>query len=499
MSDAHDTTSDPTPPADAADTPGASPQKATDTAAPKPKSWLRRRWKRVLGVALLLGLICIGPWPADNSTYVASDYETSTLAAIGTPTIRRGPARLGVAEVDITPDIGHPLAGFGGRRPKAATSIHSHCYLRAMSITVDDLTVTVLAADMLMINAKLAAAILDRAGLEPGDVYFTATHTHSGPGGWGDHPLEVLLDGDYDPAYFDKLAGLAADVVKQSRDPAAATPVDVATVTYLQDKAQRNRVTPGGPTFDQMSILMFRPHGDADAKPAAMLATYGPHATVCGQFSHAVSADYPGGLVDTLKARTGAGMVMFAAGAVGDATANRPKADTPEQRADELGRLLGDHIADQITHPRWQSEITLGNWRIGVDLPSLRVPVTRSLRLSPVCTNWIADRHTHLHALRIGDAVLTAMPGDVAGSIAQPLADHAAQHGVTSILTSFNGDYRGYIIAADVFNSTSHYETRTMNFYGPQMGPYMLSLAERLTDGLTAKSGVSGGTDKGEQ
>ena len=73
--------------------------------------------------------------------------------------------------------------------------------------------------------------------------------------------------------------------------------------------------------------------------------------------SHAISADYPGELVDAVREATGAGTVMFAAGAVGDSSPIRPNADTSEARAS--------------CSPRGAKEDLQGTWWDVVRLPGL--------------------------------------------------------------------------------------------------------------------------------
>jgi len=62
-----------------------------------------------------LAVICIGPWPADNGHFAASDYQEKTLDRLTSvkPVVALpGELRAGVAEIDITAPLGHPLAGF---------------------------------------------------------------------------------------------------------------------------------------------------------------------------------------------------------------------------------------------------------------------------------------------------------------------------------------------------------------------------------------------------
>src|SRR5258705_117883 len=79
-------------------------------------------------------------------------------------------------------------------------------------------------------------------GSGPDQFYCTASHTDAGPGGWGDHPLEMLVAGAYDRAYFETLAGQLADAVRRSRS--RTEPAELGFVRVEAPGRQRNRVDP---------------------------------------------------------------------------------------------------------------------------------------------------------------------------------------------------------------------------------------------------------------
>ena len=56
------------------------------------------------------------------------------------------------------------------------------------------------------------------------------------------------------------------------------------------------------------------------------------------------------------------------------------------------------------------------------------------------------------------------------------------QKGVNLMITSFNGGYVGYI-TPDKYYGMDSYETRTMNWFGPQNAAYF----EELMQGLISK------------
>jgi hypothetical protein len=433
-------------------------------------------------------LIVLGPWPADNSPYLDSRYHRESVGALSAAPMLRsppGPIRVGVAEADISPPPGHPLAGFSARKESGYRDVASPCFARALTVASGDTRVTILTADLLLVNAKLARAVLDRTGLPEAELYFTASHTHSGPGGWGDHVLEKLVAGPYDPRFFNTLADQLADVVTRSR--AELTLAELGVVAVPTTGRQTNRLQWDAPLDDRLVALAFRQAGEKPGSPRPLLASlvvFSAHATVCGTTNNDLSADYPGELVAALRKRTGCPAVLFAAGAVGEAAPFRVPAGSEQESARLLGHALADDLAKAMGGVRFEREVPLAAVRVPIDLPQFRIPVGSRWRVSPVCSSWVSDRHTHLHGLRLGPAVLVGFPGDYSGRLAKGLAEWAAARGLTLVPTSFNGDYKGYFVSERSYMNLRSYETRDMNFFGPWAGEYLADLSKRVVERL---------------
>ncbi len=446
-----------------------------------------RRWLRRLLLGLTVSLFLVGPWPVDDSGFDGSAYQVRTLDRLESTRFNpsSGSIRVGVAEVDLTPASPRPLAGFIGQIRTPFVGVDAPCLARALSVERGDQTVTILTADLLLIDARMARAVVDRAGLRADQVYFTSSHTHGGPGGWGNHPLEMLVAGAYDPSYFETLVDQLTQAVRQSR--AKLEPAELGFVQVATHDRQRNRVDPKLPTHDPLSALVFRPFGaSADAPPLAVLVVFGAHATVSHPVPPRLGSDYPGALVEELKRKTGAKAVLFASGAVGDASPARPKAASQFKSAEALGRSLAGDLMTALPAIHFDREVVVNNLRLDVDLPPIRLPFfDAKLRFSPAMTWWIADRRTHLHALRIGPAVLVGFPGDYSGHLALNLEKSSSHSRLSVVPTSFDGDFRGYLVSGRVFRDRSCYETRWMSFYGPILGDYFNDLARRMIDRLS--------------
>ena len=445
----------------------------------------RRNWSLAFAAVLSASLTFLGPWLIDDRHMNASDYFRETSARRDSTAVQfgEGDLELGTAEVDLSPPPGHPLAGFGNRRSNAYQAVDTRCFARALTLRCGTVDVTILTADLLLINEDLARAVLARTGLSPHQIYFTASHTHSGPGGWGDHPLEQFVTGEYDPEYFSTLSQQLSECVIQSRSERER--VEVAAVTIPVPEHSHDRIGTQRGVRPQLAALLFRSRRATDRSPSAIMAVYGAHATVVEANPATLSADYPGAFVNRLREQSGAAFVAFAAGAVGDAAPARPAASDCRESARLLGEGLAAKLAPRIGELRYERHPQLAVQRLEVTMPELQVALNARWRVSPLATAWIAEPRTHLHVLRIGPLVLLGMPGDFSGELANRLESEVAGSETALVVTSFNGDYKGYFVSREIFTGMHRYETRVMNFFGPWGGDYLNAIAARMIDRAT--------------
>jgi neutral ceramidase len=446
----------------------------------------RTRIVRGFVVLIVLFVIIVGPWPANNGTYVGSDYQRTTLARLGAMHIapaHPAPLRIGVAEVDITPadGIGHELAGYANQPTKEARAIFSRVFARALTIESSDTHITILAVDLLSMHPRMVRAILERTGLAAEDIYFTASHTHSGPGEWGSKWYEEFALGAYDEAYFNTLANQLASVITQSRE--ALVPAEVGVAVARAPHLLRARIDGINEADDRIVAVAFRDatsERGGGAPPLAVLVTYAAHPTASGRDDLRMSADYPGATVDRLRELTGTAHVLFAAGAVGDAAPVPPGHLISCEGAQQMGAALAELIAPQIAAAQFDRQSPFASVRLAVDMPPLRVPLTNYLQSSRVLTSIVDQRQTYMHVLRVGPVVLAGMPCDFSGGAARPFIEWAEANDLVAITTSFNGDYHGYFMSSREFFNCPKLEQRATFMRGPWIGEYFADLAVRV-------------------
>ncbi len=439
------------------------------------------------GAWFLFGFwLIVGPWPVDDTPGSAQPWGRKTARRLELSPLRTSldVFQVGVAEVDLTPTSPIPIAGFIDQIVQPYEGVNSTCFAKALTITTQISTVTIVAVDMLLIDERLAQSVLARTGLAREQIYFTATHTHSGPGGWGNHPLERLVAGSFDPEVFDRLAGRIAEAVVTSRS--RREPAEVAFVRTNPNGLQRNRIVPGQPTNDALSAWIFRSTDSASGRRVlATLAVFGAHATISHPVPPRLGGDYPSAFAAALRKQVDTGVVLFAAGTVGDSSPVRPPAPTQQQSVEAYGKLLATSLLQGFEAAEFRPTIDLANLGLVVDLPPVQVPFfSPSLRFSPLLFWWVGRRTTYLHVLKLGPAILVGFPGDYSGHLGARL-----KGSVPVVATSFNGDYKGYLVSIETFRRPDPfcYETRWMSFFGSDLGDDLTNLSQQCITKIEAR------------
>lgn len=449
-------------------------------------AFYRRKWF-LLVVVVVIFIVFVGPWPSDNRHYANSRYARATMERLEniTSTWSQGPFVAGVGVVDITPPLGEPMAGYSARCPMESDGIADRIFAKALTLSNGQKTVTILTADILLIPPEIRQAVLLRLALPPEDVYFTATHNHAGPGGFTPQRSYQIIFGDYQQCIFERMAEALARAVRESRR--SMEPVSVFTSRgRLGNDAGAficNRLDKTSPGYDSFFVTMCYRAGTE--KLLAVLVNASAHPTCLSRSYHKISADYPGVVQRQIEKQYDC-VCLFAAGAVGSMAPSKLWNRGQEQR-DRVGQCLASHVKDTIeTAKRDQrTEISpqiLVTGLVEVDLPTPQFVLgTPSLSLSPLLLRLLHKRRTFVHILKIDKAVFLGMPCDYSGELASVLETRCRD--VFPIITSFNGDYIGYLTPHARYTKAS-YETRDMNFFGPWAGEYFNDLATRATQKL---------------
>ena len=92
----------------------------------------------------------------------------------------------GTGKADITPPIGTPLAGYGGRLGRPSTGVHDPTEARALIIDNGTEKIAFLSVDHLGFDHAMVERIRERVNkataIAPDHLFVMSSHTHSGGG-----------------------------------------------------------------------------------------------------------------------------------------------------------------------------------------------------------------------------------------------------------------------------------------------------------------------------
>ncbi|MEK7785112.1 MAG: hypothetical protein AAB658_06760, partial [Chloroflexota bacterium] len=150
---------------------------------------------------------------------------------------------------------------------------------------------------------------------------------------------------------------------------------------------------------------------------------------------------------------------------------------------------LAQALLEQLPQTPLTNSITFGMLGLDLSMPPLNVRVSDGIRLRP----WLAQRlmpvkpQTFIQAFRLNDVVWISTPCDFSGELALGVKEFLRVRGDSgAVITSFNGDYVGYVIRSRYYHMDG-YEPRTMSFFGPNVPDYFDEFIREMALDLATK------------
>jgi hypothetical protein len=153
-----------------------------------------------------------------------------------------------------------------------------------------------------------------------------------------------------------------------------------------------------------------------------------------------------------------------------------------------MGQALARSVLERLSQTPLTNSLPFGIMGLEVSLPPLHARITDGLRFRP----WVARRllpvtpRSFIQAFRVADSIWISTPADFSGEMAANLKDYLRARGYAGVITSFNGDYLGYIIPAR-YDHLDGYEPRLMSFFGPNTPDYFDDLIRTMALELTTQ------------
>lgn len=419
----------------------------------------------VILVALFIGLI-------DRTPLLEQDFRNEMITRLDTTRLNINGAsqlRAGWTKVNITPDHSMPMAGYIPR--DRFDTVHDSLFARIIVIGNESFKTAMINVDLLIFPPDLRDRIKEKVGNNT-FLYLSATHTHNGVGGWDPSIAGRLITGKYSEEYVEEIADrISTAVTSLTTKDATLQYWEANTIDLVE-----NRVNVDSGKVDSKLRGIKLSRSDSTT---ALLFTYSAHATSIAKEKLELSGDYPAKTIQLLEKHYN--FPMFMSGMVGS-TRFRWTPYFDYEAIDDVAPKLVAAI-DTARFDSAMSEPRIRSKHIPVDFGPSQLRIAKNWKVNDwVFRLFFGKLKGELTYLEFGDVVFIGTPCDFAGEIyaVDSLEKIAANHKKHLIITSFNGDYDGYITSDKHYNESNKEEINALNWVGPFYGEYFSDMIKRI-------------------
>jgi len=388
--------------------------------------------------------------------------------------------RAGAAKASIVPPFPTMMGGFFDRLENFK-GVHDEVFARALVLDNGQTQIVVIGSDLTDVSADITRQtrenISKKTGIPPKHVLVSCTHNHSAPsiytpGRFGD-PNKKLVD--YLVEQFTK----AALEAHANLEPARAGFHAGELVGATRNRQQRNDLV-------DTQVGVFRVEAAEGRKTIATLFNFTGHPVIIGSDNLLLSGEYPGAAERAVENLLG-GVAIFMQGAAGDVTVHR--SGDPFMEIERLGRTVAGEVIKASGFIRGETEIKLAGESTTLNLAPRRIPpveesqaalkaaeaelakleqagaapeilegMKNRMRLQSMNLNIARGLKegtynfpdvydAEVQALRLGDLVIVAIPGEIFVEYALELRQRVRQTvGCSMFLSGYSNGYLGYIV-----------------------------------------------------
>jgi neutral ceramidase len=441
---------------------------------------MKKVLKWISGIILFLLLVVIVTiGPIDRSPLKDQEFYQRMMADLDTVQITsyasKNKLAVGWSSANITPDYPMPMAGYK-QRP-AFESVHDSLYARIIAVDNGAVTCYFISTDLMLFPPVLRDRIyykIKERGWSNYFLYLSSTHTHNGVGGWDDSVLGNLVLGKYN----DKWVEESAEQIVKHMEKAYRLKLE-SKLSYFESDASEwieNRIA-----FDEGKIdgWVRGVAIERNDSTKGILFTFSAHATSISKTILQLSGDYPSETIKRLKAE-GWNFGMYMAGMVGSHRFKYMPA-TEYEGIKEESEILVEKITEAHLQSGLSTEIRVAH--IPVQYGSSQMRITKNWKVRDWVFRLLAmPLKGKITYLQIGNWAFMGTPCDFSGEIyvRDGLGKLAEQSGKKLIITSFNGDYTGYITDDTHYETVTKEEVMALNWVGPYYGNYYSTVIQRL-------------------
>jgi hypothetical protein len=307
-------------------------------------------------------------------------------------------------------------------------------------------------------------------------VIISASHTHSGPGGFGDSEVMGFVAVDRPDATVRDAVVRALVGAARAAD-ARRMPARVGLAAQPGPDVTRARLA--SPVDRELIVVKI---AGPDGRPIAVVWSFAIHPTMLGPRTRELSDDVTGAATRALEATFGV-PVLFVNGAVGDvsprghgrsamqdvsaALANAVEATAGRAVLREAGAPIVATTRIDIGRPSLSLRNCVGRWLPG----ALGVPLAA-----------VYPSDATLTAVGLGDVGLVTVPGELQSSLGVRIKAAVRDRWPHAIVAGLSNDYLGYFVERAAYDQRTYVTCATL--YGAETGERLAEAAATLLRGL---------------
>jgi hypothetical protein len=368
-------------------------------------------------------------------------------------------ARIGVAQVNITPDQPVIMSGYDSRKTPS-TGVHDSLFASALFFTRQEEKALVITADLIgfptLLVDTLKGMIAEKTGIPTANILIVAEHNHGGP---AIHVYEAKLpqaNDDYVNVLKNKLVALSIDAMKNPvtfRMGIGKTScnLNINRRAVFADGGVWLGRNPDGPSDHDLVVVKFV---DDQNNLLAALVNWPCHGTASGQENYNITGDWAASAARWIKKLAGKNLVVaMTAGA----SANINPIYGPGSDFDEV-EAIGFHVGNQAWKELIQTE-TFPVKSLDCMNSSLSFPGKKSWKDQYPQTSYPTgtDVQVRISALRLDGLVLCGISGELMTEMGMEIKKESP-YTSTVVITHCNGS-SGYICTDKSFTEGG-YETK---------------------------------------
>lgn len=437
----------------------------------------------LISLSIVLVLFVLLVKRVESPAYQSQPYYKKTISALDSAirlldTTSNQPVLAGWDKQNITPKKPVRIIGYGIQDDFDV--VHDSTYVRTTVFSQGQKRFALISYDLLLVHPNIVNRVANELRTQQIDlngIYYAATHSHNSFGGWGFNRIfdEIILDGEENHV-IQLVVNQTVQSINNAINNLDTTLISAGSFNF-QDFI-RNRI-PDEEALDPWMHTLQLVH--PTKKDTALIATFSAHATCLFSImdKNVLSGDYPGMMSNHYESPNK--QFTFCAGGVASFSPTNTKSAIKETK--EYAQSMLQPLIDSISMIKPEQVTQLNFFKTTLHLPEPIFRISNHYQLRPwLFKSTIGFIEPQLQLLRIGNTTFLGFPGEISGELYQEELEKAKEKNVSLVVTSLNGNYTGYFMPQNYYQTKTCHELREMNWFGPQSGQYFKDLIHYIAD-----------------